>query len=189
MTWSRIHLLVPNLITLGRLLAVPVAVWLILTDEMAIAFWLFVAAGISDALDGFFAKQLNARTELGRLLDPLADKALLVSVYITLGHQGYLDVWLVILVVFRDALIVFGVTLSQFLSQPVKVQPLYVSKFNTVVQILLAGLVLANVGLELDADGLATFLVYLVALTTFISGAAYVVRWGRQAWAIEGAPQ
>ena len=81
----------PNLITLGRLLCVPVTVWLILNAYFGAAFWVCVAAGLSDAADGFIAKQLRAKSELGAYLDPLADKALLVSVFITLGYAGIVE--------------------------------------------------------------------------------------------------
>ena len=97
-----------NLITLARLISVPVVVWAILADEMALAFAIFVAAGVSDAVDGFIAKHFHTESVFGSYLDPLADKALLMSVYIALGHEGYLPMWLVILVVFRDILIIGG---------------------------------------------------------------------------------
>ncbi len=189
MTWPRVHLLVPNLISLGRLLAVPVLIWLILSDQMALAFWLFVAAGLSDALDGFIAKQFDAASVLGGYLDPLADKALLVSVFISLGYEGHIATWLVILVVFRDALILSGVILWQLLSHPVRIKPLFISKSNTVAQILLAAAVLARAGFGIEAWGVADALVYIVAITAFVSGAAYLVRWSRVAAEIvDGAP-
>ena len=84
----------PNFITLGRLLTVPIVVWLIVSGHFFWAFWVFVAAGVSDAADGFIAKRFNAESELGRFLDPIADKVLLVSVYISLGQQGHLVSWL-----------------------------------------------------------------------------------------------
>jgi cardiolipin synthase len=169
----------PNFISLGRLLAVPVAVWLILTGKFGLAFWVFVAAGVSDAVDGFLAKRMNAQTELGKVLDPLADKALLVAVYVTLGQAGHLPVWLVILVVFRDLLIVGGIILSHTLGRPVRMRPLLVSKINTGAQIVLAGGVLAVLGLDLRVDQLILPLVWLVAATTAISGGAYLVNWAR----------
>lgn len=169
----------PNFISLGRLLAVPVAVWLILTGKFGFAFWVFIAAGISDAVDGFLAKRLNAQTELGKVLDPLADKALLVAVYVTLGQAGHLPVWLVILVVFRDLLIVGGIILSHTLGRPVRMRPLKISKINTGAQIVLAGGILAVLGLDLRVDQLILPMVWLVAATTAISGGAYLVTWAR----------
>lgn len=169
----------PNFISLGRLLAVPLAVWLILSGKFGIAFWVFVAAGVSDAVDGFLAKRMNAQTELGKVLDPLADKTLLVGVYITLGQAEHLPTWLVILVVFRDLLIVGGIIVAHTLSRPVRMRPLVISKINTAGQILLAAGILGGLGLDLPIDSLIGPMVYLVAATTAVSGAAYLVSWGR----------
>lgn len=171
----------PNLITLGRLLSVPAAIWLVLSDALAAAFWLFVAAGLSDAVDGFIAKRFDQRSRLGALLDPIADKALLVSMYVTLGIAAHLPAWLVILVVFRDALIVGGFLLVTTLSQSMRWEPLVVSKLNTALQIALIAFVLAQLGLGLaTADfGFRRALIYAVAATTVISGAGYLVRWAR----------
>ena len=115
----------PNLISLGRLFAVPIIVWLISSSEMAIALWIFIAAGVSDAVDGFIAKRFDAASRLGSFIDPLADKALLVSCFVTLGIEGQISTWLVILVVFRDVLIIGGVLLSLPLERPVIVHPLF----------------------------------------------------------------
>ncbi|MEX0807785.1 MAG: CDP-alcohol phosphatidyltransferase family protein [Dongiaceae bacterium] len=172
--------LLPNLITLTRLFSVPLMVWLILEQRFAPAFWLFVAAGISDALDGFLARKLQLRSTVGAFLDPLADKALLVGVYVTLGHMNYVAEWLVIIVVFRDIIIVGGAILYQTLTQSLKMQPLFVSKVNTVAQIGLAALLLARQGIGFDDFGLIEYLVYAVATTTIISGGAYVFVWGRR---------
>lgn len=180
------RLVLPNLITVARLCAVPVTIFLILDGEMAAAFWLFVAAGVSDAVDGFLAKHFDARTMIGGYLDPLADKALLVSVYIALGHQGHLPIWLVILVVFRDGLIVLGVALAHALSHPIRVRPLLISKVNTGMQIALAALVLLKLGPGLDLK-MVVPMIYLTAASTLASGAAYVVEGLRGAARIEGA--
>ena len=157
----------------------PVAVWLILDGKLGIAFWVFVAAGVSDAVDGFVAKRFNMQTELGKVLDPLADKALLVSVYVSLGHTDFIPVWLVILVVFRDFVIVGGIILAHTLSLPMRMKPFIVSKINTVAQILLAAFVLASAGMILDLWVMITPMVYLVGLSTLISGGAYLIFWGR----------
>src|SRR5437762_7574935 len=115
----------PNLITLARLLSVPVTVWLIVDERYGAAFWLFIGAGVSDALDGFIAKRFDRRTRLGALLDPAADKVLLVSVYVTLGIAGQLWAWLVVLVVFRDVMIIGGFLLIQAIATvPKPLQPL-----------------------------------------------------------------
>lgn len=166
------------MVTLARLLAVPITVYLILQDQFVFAFWLFIAAGVSDAVDGYLAKRLDAVSEVGSYLDPLTDKALLVSVYITLGHQGHVATWLVVLIVFRDLLIIGGALLFQTLTQSLKMNPLFISKINTTTQIALAGVTLAELGPGLALPFLSTALLYIVALTTFLSGAAYVVKWG-----------
>src|SRR5208282_5947057 len=121
---------IPNLITLGRILLVPVVVWAITSGEMSIAFFLFLAAGISDAVDGFLAKRFHMASELGAYLDPLADKALIVSIYVALGIAGALPISLVILVVSRDIMIISGFMLSWLVGKPMPVRPLPVSKAN-----------------------------------------------------------
>src|SRR5436189_5576618 len=144
------NLSIPNLITLGRILLVPVVVWAITAGEMRVAFVLFLAAGISDAVDGFLAKRFGMTTELGAYLDPLADQAMLVSMYITLGIIEAIPRWLVIIVVSRDIMIVCAVILSLVVDKPVPLKPLMVSKLNTVAQIVLVAVALASVGFELD---------------------------------------
>jgi cardiolipin synthase len=169
----------PNIITLGRLLSVPVAIWVILDGAFHVAFWIFVAAGISDAVDGFVAKRFDMKTPIGALLDPLADKALLVSIYVTLGLAGQLPTWLVILVVFRDVMIIGGFLLIQLLAGRIRWEPLFISKANTVLQILLAAVTLARLGFTIDDHGLGTALIFAVAATTILSGGAYLVRWAQ----------
>jgi len=176
----------PNLITLGRLLLVPVAIWLVLSGEFAFAFWIFVLAGVSDAADGFIAKRFEMKTEIGALLDPVADKALLTSIYATLGVAGQLPVWLVILVIFRDLMIVGGFLLMQLLTQGMSWQPLLVSKINTALQICLAALTLARLGFHVEDHGVHFALILGVAATTVLSGAAYLVRWAAALARTEG---
>ncbi len=178
---------VPNTISLARLFAAPLTVWLILTGELAPAFWIFLAAGISDAVDGLIAKRYEGETVLGAYLDPIADKALLVSVYVALGSEGFLELWLVILVVFRDMLIVGGALLFWLLSRSLSIEPLMISKVNTVVQMVLAAVVLASLGLDLGMNEVVGVLVFLVAATTLASGGAYVVEWTRRAAGVEAA--
>ncbi len=96
----------PNLITIGRLILVPVIIWLIVVERADIAFWVFLIAGLSDAVDGFIARQLDLRSDLGTLLDPLADKAMLVSIYVALTYVHALPFWIAMLVVSRDVFII-----------------------------------------------------------------------------------
>jgi len=172
-----LHLSIPNLITLARILSVPIMVWAIASGEMLFAFVLFAAAGISDAVDGFIAKRFGMASELGAYLDPLADKTLLVSIYVTLGIEGHIPRWLVILVVSRDLMIVGAVMLSWLVGKPVVVKPLLVSKVNTAAQIVLVGLVLGSLGFAIDLGVLLTAATYVVAALTLISVAAYVREW------------
>jgi cardiolipin synthase (CMP-forming) len=169
----------PNLITIGRILLVPVIVWAITSGEMLFAFILFLAAGISDAVDGFLAKRFGMTSEFGAYLDPLADKAMIVSVYIALGVMENLPRWLVILVVSRDIMIVAAVMLSWLVDKPVTVKPLAVSKANTAAQIVLPTLVLASLGLQLNFGWLIAAAIATVAVLTLVSVAAYVREWLR----------
>ncbi|MGH6927788.1 MAG: CDP-alcohol phosphatidyltransferase family protein, partial [Dongiaceae bacterium] len=150
------------------------------------AFWVFAAAGASDALDGFIAKQFNLRTMLGGFLDPLADKMLLMSVYVALGYRLQVEAWLVILIVSRDVLIIGGAILYQTVTQSLTMKPLLISKINTAAQIGLAVLMLGKLGLGVnDEYGVMTAVTILVAATTILSGAAYIVIWGWRIFGIE----
>jgi len=156
---------------------VPLIVWLILLNQMMPAFILFLVAGVSDGVDGFIAKRFNQETELGAYLDPLADKALLVSIYVALGVLEYLPSWLVILVVSRDVLIVGAVMLSWIMGKPVAMAPVMTSKVNTTAQILLAVFVLADLSFELHLVKLREIGVWPVAIFTVSSGAIYLMGW------------
>lgn len=173
------HLNVPNLITLGRVILVPVIFWLLVSGETRLAFFVFVLAGASDAVDGFIAKRFGLTTELGAYLDPLADKLLLVSIFVALGVRGALPSWLVIAVVSRDILIVVGVMLSWVLDKPMRIQPLIVSKANTLAQIMLAGTVLADDGFGLGLALVRTALVWIAGALTLASLWAYLKAWLR----------
>lgn len=168
---------VPNFITLLRFLMVPAVVYALLVGEVMPAFILFVAAGISDAVDGFIARHYNQQSELGTYLDPMADKLLLVTVFIMLAILGYLPQWLAVLVVSRDVLIVMAVLVSSLVAQPVDVNPIFVSKANTAFQIALVSVVLANLAFGLTLGGLETILIYVVAVLTILSAAAYFRVW------------
>ena len=176
---------VPNMISFMRLLSVPLTVWLLLHEFYVAAFWIFVAAGISDAVDGYIAKRFHLQSELGRYLDPLADKALLVSVFVTLGHVDLMETWLVILVVFRDALIICGALLGHLLQQKLAMRPTMISKINTSAQLLLAATVMLMAGDGISNAQATVILTYLVAASTLVSGAVYVVSWGQQAVELE----
>jgi cardiolipin synthase len=170
---------IPNLLTLLRILLVPVVVWAIAQGQMSIALAAFVIAGVTDAVDGYIAKHFDQQTELGAYLDPLADKTLIVSIYVSLAIFGFIPPWVAILVVSRDIMIVGAVVLSTLMERPLTIQPLLVSKANTVAQIVFAALVLAASGLKLDLDWAIFVAMWSVAVLTLASAGAYMVGWAR----------
>jgi cardiolipin synthase len=168
---------IPNLITILRFLLVPGVVFALLTGNLGWAFAGFVVAGVSDGIDGFIARQFNQRTELGAYMDPMADKLLLVSVFVVLGFMDELPLWLVIAAVSRDALIVCAVLLSTVMGNPVEMKPLFVSKANTAIQIVLAGTVLAELAFGTAFGHARLLLIYFCGILTVASTAAYLVGW------------
>jgi len=171
---------IPNLISITRLFLVPLCIWLISTNKTMLAFIVFVVAGITDAVDGFLARQFNMGSQLGTYLDPLADKALLVSIYVTFAVLAEIPVWLPILVVSRDVLIVGGVLLAWMLGAPVAMHPRRISKLNTVAQIMLAAIVLGD--LAFGGAGLSEIrdvMVYVVGFLTLASAIFYALDWSK----------
>jgi len=169
----------PNAITIARILLVPFTVWLIINHQFGFALFAFLMAGISDAVDGLIARRYNLQSELGAYLDPIADKALLVSIYVALAAMQFLPTWLAIIVVTRDVLIVGAVLLAWVLARPVEMRPLKVSKVNTVAQILFAGALLFTLATQLPLDGLLDVGEVMVAMLTLASGAIYMRNWIR----------
>ncbi|MFM2423606.1 MAG: hypothetical protein RL291_2136 [Pseudomonadota bacterium] len=177
MTASTIN--IANVITMGRLIAVPVIFWLLITGNNKLAFFVFCAAGVSDAIDGFIARYFNQKTELGAYLDPIADKLLIVSIYIALGVSKELPLWLVIAVVSRDFLILGGVLLAWLMNHPIDIKPVRVSKLNTGAQLLLAALVLCDEAFQLNLDGTRWVLIIITAVLTVASLLIYMREWLR----------
>ena len=169
----------PNLITFARLCAVPLAFWLVIDHRLGMAFLLFVAAGVSDAVDVWLARRLGGNA-VGAVLDPVADKALLVTMYVTLAAVNEMPDWLATLVVFRDLVIVGCVIVLGLIGSPVTIRPLFISKVNTALQIVLVALTLFLAGFggpDAAVPGVAlgmTLLTWLVGASTLASGAAYV---------------
>ncbi len=176
---------IPNIITLGRILLVPFIVWAIASNQMEIAFAIFIVAGVSDAVDGFLAKRFDMASELGALLDPVADKALLVSIYMALGIWGAVPRWIVILVVSRDIMIVGAVIVSWLFGKPIPMKPLMVSKLNTVAQVGYAALVLAALGFGFKSTPYDLILMAFVTVFTLLSVSLYLVEWVRHMSTIE----
>lgn len=168
---------IPNLITIARILLVPLIILLVISEDFGWAFFVFAAAGASDAADGALARATNTQSEVGAYLDPLADKLLLVSTYAALGITKQIPSWLVITVISRDVLIIGGLMLAWFMDRPVQVKPLWVSKLNTVVQIYFIGLVLAQLAFSVAPRLLVDASALLVAGLTLASGLAYMRQW------------
>lgn len=166
----------PNIVTLARIALVPVLILLLKDHEYAVGLIVFVIAGASDALDGYLAKRLNVQSRLGAILDPVADKLLLVSAYVMLAVLEHIPFWLVLVVVFRDLLIVGGYMLYTSHAGPVKMRPSILSKLNTLMQITLVAVILAQQAAGLSWP-LAGILVYIVLATTVVSGAHYTWSW------------
>jgi cardiolipin synthase len=177
----------PNLLSLLRLTMVPAVVLLLIEERPGWAFATFSAAALLDAVDGWLARRFDGETAIGAYLDPLADKALMMSSFIVLGTLGWLPVWLVVVVVSRDAAILGGIVLSTVVGLRLEVAPLTISKVNTVVQgVLVAGTIaLAAFGLQDWPPGQAarSLLAGLTAISTVVSGLAYGYGWARRALA------
>ena len=167
----------PNFITLARMLMTPLAVMMIISQQFLPAFLIFILAGVSDGVDGFIAKRFGLRTELGAYLDPLADKALLISIYVSLAIYAGLPAWIAITVVSRDVMILMAVLVSWLLDKPVEIRPVWVSKLNTVAQIALAGFALGVRAYGLEEPLLQATLQWMVAATTLASGGVYIAQW------------
>ena len=175
----------PNFISLLRILLVIPVVCTLVEEQYALALLLFLVAGVSDGVDGFLARQFGWQTRLGAILDPIGDKLLLVSVFIVLGWLGKLPVLLVMLVIARDIIIVSGATLYHFLIEEVPIKPVFISKINTAMQLLLVLVVIIRLA-ELPLSGFLSMafvesLIVLVYATTISSGIVYVWQWGRRA--------
>ena len=142
---------------------------------MAVA--IFVGAGITDGLDGWIAKKFNCVTRLGSILDPIADKVLIVSTYVVLVLLGDLPFWLLLLIVFRDAGIIGGYLILDTLHDSVPLHPSFLSKVNTLLQIILVAVVLIDRAGWVHLPWLNEVLIGLVGLTTLISGIHYGYLW------------
>lgn len=166
----------PNVLTLLRICLTPAFVVAFLGGKITLAWQLFLLAGLSDGVDGFLARVLDQRSEVGAVIDPLADKILLVTSFTLLGVAGLLPVWAVVLVIGRDALIVGGLLLLRLRSVNLfkAVRPTWTSKVNTALQLGLVFCVLTEAAFGTTLGPAVRMLVPVVALLTVVSGAQYV---------------
>jgi cardiolipin synthase len=173
---------IPNIITVFRFLLVLPVVVLMLNQRFGAALIVFGIAGFSDAIDGYLAKRYNWTSRLGGLLDPLADKLLMLSTFITLAWLGLIPLWLVSLVILRDLVIVSGAIVYHMRIEHLDAEPSLVSKLNTVTQILLVLAVMFTQAIQELPALWMDVLLYSVLATTIWSGLDYVWTWGRRAW-------
>ncbi len=171
----------PNLLSLLRIVLVPPVVFYILQNNYMPALVLFVIAGVTDSLDGWLAKHFNWQSHLGEILDPLADKLLLVSSYVCFAWLELLPMWLVLAVILRDIIIVTGGVLYRLFLGNVVINPTYISKLNTLMQIVLIAVMLVSLAWFPIPEVVTSILIWSVLFTTIASGVVYVVAWGRRA--------
>ena len=169
---------IPNVISIMRIVLVLPVILLLLADAYLYALILFFIAGVSDGVDGFLARYYGWQSRLGSILDPLADKLLLVFCYLTLGWLEHLPWWLVAAVIIRDIVIVSGTGMYHWLIEDVEMRPTMLSKLNTVMQLsLIVVLLISLADIITISSGLITWLIYGTLVTTLVSGMQYVAMW------------
>lgn len=178
---------IPNLLTLLRIGLVPVLILLLYDQSYSMALAVFVIAGVTDGLDGFIAKRYGYITRLGSVLDPLADKLLLLSSFVMLTIAGALPFWLLIFAAFRDLVIITGVIILTLLYDHFEMKPIWSSKINTFLQIVLVIVVLIEKAEILDLQAFSQVLLWMVAATILISCFQYVYEWGFRQTHSDGA--
>lgn len=169
---------IPNFLTVLRIVLVPVIVILLIQGQFGKALVCFIIAGVTDGLDGLLARILNQVTVVGAYLDPVADKALVISTFLTLAIIGVVPGWLTVLVISRDCIILGGILVLTLMSVNPEIKPSFVSKINTMIQ--LAAIFYALL-LQVDSPGKAfrdgfTFVCWLTAILTVVSGADYIIK-------------
>jgi cardiolipin synthase len=171
-------LTLPNFLTLLRIVAIPVVLVLLTRDEYAGALIVFLLAGVTDTVDGAVARLTRSQSGLGAVLDPMADKLLLLSSFVLLGLQGAIPAWLVVLVVSRDLIVVLGYFVIYFVhQQAMEVAPSRLGKVNTFFELFTVGFVLMALARPaLPLEVVNTMMQSMTAATTAASGVQYVYR-------------
>ena len=168
---------IPNLFTLLRIILVPIVVIFLIQGSFVKALGAFVAAALTDALDGFLARTLGQQTALGAYLDPIADKALLASSFVTLSVLSIIPGWLTVIVISRDIIILLGILVLTMLSIEVKIRPTVVSKITTAVQLVTVLMVLSDRCFPAYVHQAWLIALYgVTALFTVVSGLDYMIR-------------
>jgi cardiolipin synthase (CMP-forming) len=172
---------IPNVITVIRmLLVVPIAICLA-RRQLAATMALFALAALSDAADGFLARRFGWQSQLGGVLDPIADKLLLATVFVSLSFLKLVPLWLMVAAVARDAIIVLGAAAYRFFIGPLTANPSIVGKFNTLCQAAFVVVVVARAQFLVPPAWVAVWLGALVFATVVVSGIDYVLVYGRRA--------
>jgi len=157
-------------------------VWLLLSGRYGWVLLMFLIAGLTDGLDGFLAKRFDWRSRLGGILDPLADKLLLATSFLTLAYIGIAPVWLLIVVIARDVIIVAGAVSYRVFIGDFEASPTLVSKANSALQLLYVLAAVADAGFAVPGRPLVNLVGYGVLATTAVRGIDYMVTWGVRAW-------
>jgi cardiolipin synthase len=171
----------PNIISVLRLVAVPGVTWLILQQHWEAACWLFLAAAVSDGIDGLLARWLNQLTQLGAALDTIADKALGVVTLVMLTQAGAIPLWVTLAILLRDSIIVLGALSYRGLAGHLEIHPTWLGKTHMFAEFMLLAVVLAGLGKILMVDAWLTLLFVSVFVIAVISGVQYVWIWGAKA--------
>lgn len=167
----------PNILSGLRLALAPAAAWFVVAENFVTAFGLFALAGITDALDGQLAKALNCPTKLGKILDPMADKALMTAAFVALAYIGDVPLWVAVLVIGRDVLMAAAIGVCLLLGVRVETAPLFIGKVTTAAQIIYLGVHMGALAFAVSLRGIVPVDAYLVAALTTVSTAPYFWRW------------
>lgn len=171
---------IPNILTLARIVITPVIVYAILTGEAVMALVLMIAAGVTDMIDGAIARYFNQRTTVGAYLDPLADKLMLISAFVTLFIVDMVPLFLFLAVVFRDAVIVVGAVAYEMVTHQLKMEPSLISKATTFMQIVYVVTLLLHMAFPINEQWIQGTL-WVTFVVTCISGLHYMLVWTRKA--------
>ena len=171
---------IPNLITITRILFLPYLVWMLFHQQFERSLLLMLFIGVSDGLDGFLARRYHWETKLGGYLDPIADKIMLVSVYVTFAVLNWIPWWLAAIIVARDAVLLLGAFSYHLVTKQLQMEPLLISKVNTFMQILLAVSLIYSQVNPLNPQ-LLNAMMAVTLCTTIASGIGYVLEWSKRA--------
>jgi len=179
---------VPNSITLVRLGLIPVTAYYLWVEAYGIALPIFLAAALSDFVDGYIARKFKITSALGAALDPVADKLLMLVTTVLLAWHELVPIWLAIAIVTRDIIIVVGALAYRLVIGRLQIAPTWLSKVNTFIELLVLLLVMAGAAGWIAGGAWMAALFLIVFVSVVASGAQYVWLWGRKAYARSSVP-